>query len=459
METTRVYLVASILVGASVAVSGLSAASAQTGALARKAMLGVAIETVAGGARVLQVNPGSTAAQAGIRTGDVITAVNGATVTDTIALVARADELRSGQPVSLSYLRQGKASSGEALAVARPMESYERAKATYGAVAFRGGLLRNIMVTPDTAKKNGPVVYLLQGYYCATMEGPNAAHPYRALAQGLADRGIATYRVEKPGMGDSQGGPSCFDMDFDAELSAFREGLRTLINIYGVAPSRIVLLGHSMGGVEAPVLAAETPGLRGLAVYGTVMRNWHDYMQDLFRLQSLFSVGADPADNEALAEAMRPILNRIFMEEAPLKQIASEITGSEQLLREALWWDGEDQILGRSVAYWRGVGQQRLAAAWRDANAPTLAVYGQVDYAAIDDRDHRLIVDVVNHYRPGTASYAMLARTGHGFGLEGAPEEARAANRAAGGQVANAAYNPELTKVLADWIAGLPAPS
>ena len=53
METTRVYLAASILMGASVALSGLSAASAETGALARKAMLGVAIETVVGGARVL----------------------------------------------------------------------------------------------------------------------------------------------------------------------------------------------------------------------------------------------------------------------------------------------------------------------------------------------------------------------------------------------------------------------
>jgi alpha-beta hydrolase superfamily lysophospholipase len=144
------------------------------------------------------------------------------------------------------------------------MESYERAIATYGAVAFRGGVLRDIMVTPDTAKEDGPVVYLLQGYCRATMEGPNAARPYRARAQGLADRGIATYRVEKPGMGDSQGGLSCFGMDFDNELSAFRERLRTLINTYGVVPSRIVLLGHSMGGVEAPVLAAETPGLRGL---------------------------------------------------------------------------------------------------------------------------------------------------------------------------------------------------
>ena len=110
------------------------------------------------------------------------------------------------------------------------------------------------------------------------------------------------------------------------------------------------------------------------------------------------------------------------------------------------------------MTYWRGVGNQRLTAAWRDADAPVLAVYGEVDYAAIDDRDHKLIVDVVNHYRPGTAHYATLARTGHGMGIEGSPEEARTGNRAAGGQIQGAVYNADLTKVVGDWIAGLPSP-
>ena len=429
---------------------------AQDGGLARKAMLGVAIEGAAGGAKIVSVAAGATAAAAGLQPDDVIVSMNGAPVSDHTALVAMADQLRAGQQVSLIYTRGGQSATALATATARPMESYNNAKALYGAVPFRGGQLRDILVTPQSAPKDGAVVYLIQGYYCGSMEGPNAAHPYRSLAQGLADRGIATYRVEKPGMGDSMGGPACQDTDFDTELAAFREGLKTLIEKHGVAPGRIVILGHSMGGVQAPLLAAEAEGLRGVAIYGAVMRNWHDYMQDLFRLQSFFSVGADPAEGEQLAEAMRPILDRIFMTDDPLSDIAAQEEGGDELLKQALWWDGGDQILGRSVAYWRGVGQQRLAAAWRDADVPVLAVYGEVDYAAIDDRDHRLVVDVVNYYRPGTATYATLAKTGHGMGVEGAPEQARAANLAAGGQVANAPYNADFTRVLGDWIASLP---
>lgn len=452
MTAYRTALATILAVG--LGLGAASAANAQT--LARKAMLGVAIEAAAGGAKILTVAPNSTAAAAGLQAGDVIVSMNGAPVADHAALVGLADKLRAGEDVSLIYTRGGQSMTAQASATPRPVESYTNASATYGAVPFEGGLLRDIMVKPANAKADGAVVYLIQGYYCATMEAPNPASPYHMLAQGLADRGIATYRVEKPGMGDSQGGPSCFDTDFDTELAAFRTGLKTLIETHGVDPSRIVILGHSMGGVQAPLLAAETQGLRGVAVYGTVLRSWHDYMQDLFRLQAFYSVGADPVEAEDLAEAMRPLLDAIYMTDAPLSEVAVQVEHGADLLEGALDWDGGEMILGRTAAYWRGVGQQRLALAWRDANAPTLAVYGEVDYAAIDDRDHKQVVEVVNYYRPGTATYATLPKTGHGMGIEGAPKDAQAANRAAGGQQVNTTYNTDLTKVLGDWIASLP---
>jgi pimeloyl-ACP methyl ester carboxylesterase len=440
--------------------TGATAASAAAQPeLARRAALGVAVETGGGGARVLSVAPGSTAARAGLQPGDVVTGLNGATVGDNQALVAQAGKLRAGQPVDITWLRAGAAARGSAAAVARPQETYQGATARYGAVPFRGGLLRDILVTPAAAKGDGPVVFLIQGYYCATMEGSTPDHPYRALIQGLADRGIATYRVEKPGMGDSQGGPACLQSDFATELDAFRAGLATLTRDYGVDPGRVVLLGHSMGGLEAPLLAAEGDPVRGVAVYGTVLRNWRDYMQDIFRVQGFYSSGADPVELATLGEAMRPLLDRIFNENVSLRQIAADSPQQAQLLREALEWDGDDQILGRSAAYWRQIAAQPLTAAWRDSRAPVLAVYGEADFAAIDDRDHRLIADVVNHYRPGAGRFVMLAGTGHGFGLDGTREGARESTRAAGGALPPQPYNPELTRVLADWIDGLSAPT
>jgi hypothetical protein len=211
-----------------------------------------------------------------------------------------------------------------------------------------------------------------------------------------------------------------------------------------------------MGGVQAPLLAAERGDLKGVAVMGTAVRSWHDYMIELIRVQSFFNAGEDPAELEGLARQMRPLLDRIFTETTPLTQIAAESAMHAALLRDVLQWDGRETILARTAAYWRGVNGAQLAAAWRDAKAPTLAMYGEADFAAIDDRDHRLLVDIVNHYRPGTAQFVTLARTGHGFGLEGARAEARAANAKSGqGMNFAAPYNPEVHRVLADWVIGL----
>lgn len=427
--------------------------------LERRAGLGVAIEGAEGGAKVLSVAPGSTAEKAGLRTGDVVTGLNGQPVPDHRALVSLASQLRAGDAVALEYRRDGKTTKSSTRAIERPRETYTGAKAVYGAAPFRGGLLRDILVTPDKARVDGPVVYIVQGYYCATMEGPQPGDAYRALTQGLVDNGIATYRIEKPGMGDSKGGPNCFETDFATELDAFRTGFKTLTEVHGVDPRRIVVLGHSMGGVQAPLLAAESPPVRGVAVYGTVVRNWHDYMQDLMRVQAFFSSDVDPAEAAEFSEAVRPLLDRLFKEDVSLKQIAADSPVHAELLRTALQWDGNELILGRTAAYWRGVGDQRLTTAWRDTKAPVLSVYGEADFAAIDDRDHRLIVDIVNHYRPGTATFVMLPRSGHGFGLEGTREEVRAGNKAATTPKPPAPYNPALTALLADWINGLPTPA
>jgi pimeloyl-ACP methyl ester carboxylesterase len=428
-----------------------------TATLARKAALGVQLETAPGGARVVTVFDGATAQRAGLRAGDVITAINGAQTGDVAGAVRLAGQLRAGDSVELAYVRDGRAGEARAKAMGRPLETYTDASATYGAVPFSGGALRDILVKPAHARPDHRVVFFVQGVTCMSVEGPNADHPYRAFAQGLAARGVAMYRIEKPGMGDSQGGPNCPQTDFATELAAFRKGLEALIETHGYAPSRIVVFGHSMGGVQGPLLAAERGDLAGIATMGTVLRNWQDYLIEVFTVQGFEASASDPVEGENLGEAMRPLLHRIFSTNEPLTTIAAINPEYALLLKDALGWDGGDIIIGRSVSFWRGLSAQRLTQAWRDAKAPVLAIYGESDFAAVDSRDHERIANVVNHYRPGSGKYVFLPRTGHGLGLEGTRVEARAANNAAGQSInLKAPYNPELTKVVADWIDTLP---
>jgi pimeloyl-ACP methyl ester carboxylesterase len=322
-------------------------------------------------------------------------------------------------------------------------------------VAFKDGRLRDILVTPKDAAPGAPVVFLIQGYGCGSVEGP-PTHPYHLLAKTLAEAGIGSYRIEKLGMGDSLTNTPCLKTDFALEMEGFESAYQALIKDRGISPDRIIILGHSMGGIQAPLVAAKGPAPRGVMVYGTALRNWQDYMQELFAMQGFLSAGADPAEAEQAAKAFRPLMQRVFNEDVSLKTIASENPNHEAMLRSAFDWDGDDLILGRSLAYWRGVAAQDTVAAWRDTKAPVLAVYGEADFAAIDERDHKRIVDVVNFYRPGTATYRFVPLTGHGFDIQASRDAVRAANQA-GKPVTVAPYNPELTKMMAAWINELPA--
>ena len=48
---------------------------------------------------------------------------------------------------------------------------------------------------------------------------------------------------------------------------------------------KILIFGHSMGGCEGPIIATEFP-VKGIAVYGTVTRTWHEYMLENLRRQA-----------------------------------------------------------------------------------------------------------------------------------------------------------------------------
>jgi putative serine protease PepD len=69
--------------------------------------LGVSLADAGGGARVTQVKSGSAAASAGLRTGDVITAVDGHAVSSAGAVVERISALSAGDSVTLTVQRNG----------------------------------------------------------------------------------------------------------------------------------------------------------------------------------------------------------------------------------------------------------------------------------------------------------------------------------------------------------------
>jgi alpha-beta hydrolase superfamily lysophospholipase len=87
---------------------------------------------------------------------------------------------------------------------------------------------------------------------------------YRQVADTLSRRGIAVLRLDDRGLGASGGSPSrATTADFADDIRAAIAYLRSRRDI---APDRIGLIGHSEGGVIAPMIAATDPQLKAIVV-------------------------------------------------------------------------------------------------------------------------------------------------------------------------------------------------
>ncbi|RHW18488.1 alpha/beta fold hydrolase [Sphingomonas gilva] len=426
-------------IAAAVLLGGASLPAFAAEDLPRRAWLGARLSPApAGGFRVDRVEPGQTADRMGMRVGDVLIDDYPPNGRPPIA----------GADLTLRVKRGDRTLALKGKAVARPRESYAGGVTRYGSVDFGGGRLRDILVLPEGVEEP-PIVFLIQGYTCTTIESPNPENIHRRVGADLIAAGIGYYRVEKPGVGDSSGGMPCTEMDFTTELDAFRAAYRHLTGELGVPTGRIIMLGHSMGGIQAPLLAAERPP-RGIAVYGTVVRNWADYMHDLGTFQEFMLNGADPVKEYAEAQAAREAMRRFYFGGEMPARIAATSPALAAAARDAFGTDSSEQVFGRHARFWQQIAAIDLVKAWADTKSRVLSLYGESDVIALFDEDQRLIADIVNHYRPGTARYVGVPDTGHGMELTGSRAEIRARK---GAPLAEPEpFNPAVTAQLVAWI-------
>jgi dienelactone hydrolase len=378
----------------------------------------------------------------------VIVAAGGKPVRRNADISAFVRDLTAGSPVQLQVRRSGKTMTMRGKAAARPRESYAGADTVYGAVPFAGGHLRDILVTPQGAERP-PVLFLIQGFSCATVETANPAAPYRQIGNDLVAAGIAFYRVEKPQVGDSRGGPNCADTDFATELDAFRSAYRSLI-ARGFEADRIFILGHSMGGIQAPLLAAELPP-RGVAVYGTGLKNWADYHRDIDLYQNYLFTGTDPAEQAQRAARTRKVIDAFYFDRLTPAEIVRRDPAAAPLLRETFSWDGGDRVFGRNYRFTQDLAQLPMIRAWRDTRSNVLAMYGESDVVALFDSDHQVIADIADFHRPGSGRYRSFPGTDHGMGVVGTRTELREKTRAAAAPPSGP-FNPEVAAALVEWI-------
>jgi alpha/beta superfamily hydrolase len=310
-----------------------------------------------GGLRIAGVRAGGMAGAAGLAAGDRLTALAGAPVRD-LAELGHALRLAGAADRAELRYRRGDVDHAETVdVIAAPRETLAGQRLSYESIDRPGGRLRAIVSEPASGPARGAIL-LVQGIACESIEanaGPTA--PLVDLVRGLAGAGYVSVRFDKRGVGDSDGGP-CAAADFTAELADARAAVDWFARDLRTAGLPRFLLGHSVGGTIAALLAPELAGA-DLIVSGSSPAPWLDCVVASTRRQ-LALRGAPSADIDARARA----------------------------LRDRALTDG---INGRSGAYHRQLAAVDVGAAWRAvAGRRLLIVRGGCDWVVGADDQARL---------------------------------------------------------------------
>ena len=285
-------------------------------------------------------------------------------------------------------------------------ESYPGVTVQYDALTDAAGhRLRLILTFPQGTSQRLPVIFVAGWLSCDSVEAPpgDKGAPQQ-LFQALARLpGFATVRLDKPGVGDSEG--DCAATDFDTELAAYRQGFRTLGAYPFADTSRIFILGLSNGGGFAPLVAEGAP-VRGYVVVGGWIKTWFEHMLEIER-RRLTLAGTPNAQLNAQMQAVERLYSAYLLENTPPRQILAR-----QPELRGLWAEDPEHQYGRPVRYYQQLQQLDLMRAWSQVKVPLLALHGEYDWI-MSRADLELMVQVVNQNVPGSARFQELPQTGH----------------------------------------------
>jgi pimeloyl-ACP methyl ester carboxylesterase len=460
-------------------------ARAPEGELRRRALFGAQLAPVTeearsrqnlsgdGGVLLERVLPGTSAADAGLKDGDILLRMDRSRVTGIPMFLERMAQRRAGEVLSVEVIRDGVRVEKRVTLKEMPREKGDGYDVIYASVTNRGARLRTIVTRPKAGGRHPAVMLLQGGHTCFAIDNPvGPPTGFTWIAQDLARHGYVTLRVERPGCGDSEGGP-LRDVDFETELAGYKEALRALKQLDFVDADRVFLFGHSMGGIMAPLLAVEVP-VQGIAVYGTASETWFESVFGQRRRLAMLD-GTNPAevDREMLDQA------RFWYALSVERKTPREIRKQDRKLPRRVWeqWvkDGKyvadrhyrfyHQLAGRNLAEaWATVAATRLSTGGETPAPKTsadplhprvLAIWGTSDWLSTKSQ-HTWIAEIVNRAAPGSGSFVPLESIDHFFFRAATPKESYRLFKPVKGAPPGE-LNPIILETLRGWLSSCDA--
>lgn len=419
------------LVAAFVAVRCPGGARAKSKALAngaeslrRRADLGFAAGnlTPGKGLQVVRVAPGAAAERAGLRAGDRLLGIGERTFATGLDADAGLAALRSGEPATLRIVRGEEPFAVRVVFDAMPLDDMPGVEFSYEEIRNpRSGARQRVIVSrPRAVAKRLPAVFFIPWLSCDSVEAaPGARGGIETLLYRIAsESGLVLMRVEKPGVGDSEG--VCSETDLDTELAGNRSAFDALKKHRWVDPARIVAMGQSFAGGLLPLVAPREE-TRGYLFLNSWVRTWLERLLE-FERRRLEAAGLSAGD---VSTRMRRLAELYGL------MLEGGLTPAEAIRRKPalglVWEDAPAHQYGRPIRFLQQLQATNVSAAWEKVDRPTLAVFGEADLV-MSRSDHERVVALVNRNTPGAAQLLTVPGMDHGLsaplpgGGEGLPE-------------------------------------
>ena len=337
------------------------------------------------GAKIEEIDEGTPLLNVGFKVGDVIINVDHRPILNSEDWSAITYGIRADQKTYIVAKRGVDVISQEVVLNPLPKEQHDVLDTFYESVTSDYGIRQRVIITKPKGKGPFPAIFLIQGLSCSTIEKYSGrSNNWVRLIKDLAEKSnMVLVRVEKPGVGDSEG--DCGKTDFQTEINGYEAAMQLLKSKTYIQQDKVIVYGNSMGSALAPYIANQF-NAAGVISDGTFFKSWYEHMLEIERRILEIEGKSQKEIYDLMNTVYIPIYYKMLIEKRSYHDILEENPLFKKYHRH-----GPFHMYGRPVEYYHQVQDFNFASEWQKIKVPVRIRWGTNDWI-MTENDNDMII-------------------------------------------------------------------